>query len=118
ASADGTPPPFGSHLTCGGQLVQPGHLIASGGTLSDFAGAIPRFAPEVNRLVVNRTHLLGMFDVELSWTPGASANGPSTAVEAPSFFTALQEQLGLKLEATRELMDVLVIDHVEHPTED
>ena len=64
------------------------------------------------RIVVNRTGLTGPFSVDLEYSPD------QTATDKPSIFTAVQEQLGLKLEAARGPVDVVVIDHVEHPTED
>ncbi len=72
----------------------------------------------VQRPVVDRTQLTGKYDVDLHWAPfGTDASGSgSPAPDAPSIFTALQEQLGLKLEPTEGLVDVLVIDHVERPT--
>ena len=74
------------------------------------------------RTVVDRTALTGAFDIDLTFSidtsPAAVATSPVAASNAPSVFTALQEQLGLKLESTRGPVDVLVIDHVEHPTED
>jgi uncharacterized protein (TIGR03435 family) len=74
----------------------------------------------VGRVVVDRTELTGPFDVSLRWDPSTTPMGPSpsSAPELPSFFTALQEQLGLKLESTTGPVEVLVIDHVEHRTED
>ena len=65
-----------------------------------------------DRVVVDRTGLTGRFDIELEWSPD------QTATDQPSIFAAVQEQLGLKLESTRGPVDVLVIDHVERPTED
>ncbi len=65
-----------------------------------------------DRVVVDRTGLTGRFDIELEWSPD------QTATDQPSIFTAVQEQLGLKLESTRGPVEVLVIDHVERPTED
>jgi uncharacterized protein (TIGR03435 family) len=61
--------------------------------------------------VLDRTELTGNFDVDLQWTPAAPGASPVTSV-----VTALQEQLGLKLDAQTDVMDVLVIDHVEKPT--
>jgi uncharacterized protein (TIGR03435 family) len=55
----------------------------------------------------------GGFDVNLTWTPNQTAE-----TSGPSLFTALQEQLGLKLESARGPVDVLVIDHIEQPTPD
>jgi bla regulator protein blaR1 len=64
------------------------------------------------RIVVNRTGLPGPFRVDLEYSPDQSAT------DKPSLFTAVQEQLGLRLEADRGPVDVVVIDHVERPTED
>jgi len=86
----------------------------------------------VQRTVVDRTGLSGNYDVDLHWTPeniperaaGTShdqpvtVNGASVDPNGPSLFTALQEQLGLKLESTKGPIDVLVIDHVERPRPD
>jgi uncharacterized protein (TIGR03435 family) len=78
--------------------------------MSSLAG---RIASVVNRPVTDKTGLVGPFDFDLAWTPDDAADQ-----NGPSIFTALQEQLGLKLASTRGPVDVLVIDHVEHPTED
>jgi len=73
----------------------------------------------VRRRVLDRTGLTGRFDFDLEWTPfvtpGPAASGvPPDA--GPNLFTALQEQLGLKLESTRETIAVLVIDSVNQPS--
>jgi len=65
--------------------------------------------------VLDRTGLEGTFDLDLTFTPDAAAI-PIGAAGAPSLFTALQEQLGLKLESAREPVEVLVIDRAEPPT--
>ena len=86
----------------------------------------------VERTVVDRTGLAGNFDFDLRWTPdqlpkrapGTPAdqplrvNGIDIDPNGPSIFTALQEQLGLKLESTRGPVEVLVIDHVQRPVPD
>ena len=104
--------------------VAPGAMFLSGFPLSQLATALSNF---VRRTVVDRTGLEGSFDVELHWTPDQMPQGtpPAGAAPAspsdpngPSIFTAVQEQLGLKLEASRVPQDVLVIDHVELPTPD
>jgi uncharacterized protein (TIGR03435 family) len=82
------------------------------------------------RLVQDRTALTGIYYLSLRWTPSGIArsdapppdqllqlNGVPVDVIDPSLFTALPEQLGLKLTPTRAPLDVLVIDHIEHPTE-
>ena len=63
------------------------------------------------RLVFDRTGLTGKFDADLEWAEEAGS-------DKPSIFGAVQEQLGLKLESVRERIDVVLIDHVERPTED
>jgi len=75
----------------------------------------------MGRVVTDRTRLAGDYAVKLQFTPqrlDASAIPPSGADSVPSLFTALEEQLGLKLEPTRSLVEVLVIDSVERPTPD
>ena len=69
----------------------------------------------VNRTVRDKTGLKGNFDLTLEWTPDDLS--PNAAPGA-SIYTALQEQLGLKLESTRGPVEVLVIDRAEHPTPD
>ena len=85
-------------------------------------------AQVVRRSVVDRTGLTGAFDFDLRFTPelppGAPTdkpflvNGVEIDPHGPSIFTAVQEQLGLKLDATRGPVDVLVVDHVERPAPD
>jgi uncharacterized protein (TIGR03435 family) len=81
-------------------------------------------APYANRKIVNRTNLTGLFDLDLRWLPDllpfvpAGAPPPPTDPDAPPLMTALQEQLGLKLDASRGPVEVLVIDHAEKPTPD
>jgi uncharacterized protein (TIGR03435 family) len=64
------------------------------------------------------------FDIDLKWTPESPAlpfadrTASETPDDRPSIFTALREQLGLKLEPSKGPVEVLVIDSVEHPTED
>jgi uncharacterized protein (TIGR03435 family) len=97
-------------------LRYPGGISARAVTLEFFAGII---APAAGRPVVNETALPGEFDIDLAYTPDLGA-GPSPVAPAadspPSLFTALEEQLGLELEASRGPVQVLVIDRVEVPT--
>ena len=84
----------------------------------------------VGRIVIDKTGLTGKYDFTLKWTPdegqGGWAGGPPRPdgvappppdPSGPSIFTALQEQLGLKLDSQKAVTDVLVIQHVERPTE-
>jgi uncharacterized protein (TIGR03435 family) len=79
----------------------------------------------LDRPVVDQTGLQGRFDFTLNWTPdetqfaalGARIQPPTDDPSAPpNLFTAIQEQLGLRLESTRAPVDVIVIDTVDHPT--
>jgi uncharacterized protein (TIGR03435 family) len=79
-----------------------------------------------DRAVVDKTGIAGMFDFSLNWTPdetqfsamGIHVPPPADNPNAPpGLFTAIQEQLGLKLEPQKIPSEVLVIDHVERPTE-
>ena len=65
------------------------------------------------RVVVDKTNLTGRYDLKLVWTPD---DAPATDNSAPSLFTAIQEQLGLKLESAKESAHVVVIDHIDLPT--
>jgi uncharacterized protein (TIGR03435 family) len=65
--------------------------------------------------VVNRTGLSGDYDIQVSFTP--DSGGCQSGTDSPSLFTAVQEQLGLKLETSRVPVDVLVIDRIERPSE-
>jgi uncharacterized protein (TIGR03435 family) len=119
----------GAKPVCGTGRTAPGMITAIGWKIDALATAI---TPFVNRVVSDRTHLIGLYDFDLKWTPdtlprlpaGAPADQPFTfngvAIDqnGPSLFTALKEQLGLKLESAKGLVDVVAIDRVEHPTPD
>lgn len=72
---------------------------------------------QLHRPVLDRTGLTGKFDMELHWTPDDAAPVPadSKAERAPGLLTALQEQLGLRLESIKGPVDMIVVDHVETP---
>jgi len=86
------------------------HLNGEGLTMTLIAEELSRIT---GRVVVDKTNLTGRYDFKLAWTPD---DVPATDNSAPSLFTAVQEQLGLKLEPAKEAAPVLVIDHVEPPT--
>ena len=66
------------------------------------------------RKVVDKTGITGNYDIELKWTPDDQQSTPDAG---PTLFTALQEQLGLKLISSRGPVDVFIINHVEKPSE-
>ncbi len=74
---------------------------------------------EVGRPVIDKTGITGRYDLKLRWTPDvdSAGAGSSTADAPPSIFTALEEQLGLKLESGKGSVEVLVVDHAEMPSE-
>jgi uncharacterized protein (TIGR03435 family) len=101
-----------------------GVLPATNATMGDFAGVMQTAV--LDRPVVDLTGLTGRFNFTLTWTPDESQFGglgikvppPTEKADAPpGLFTAIQEQLGLKLEPTKAPVDVLVIDHVEKPSD-
>lgn len=59
----------------------------------------------------------GMYDMDLSWTPDSAPPGAPVDPNGPSIFTAIEEQLGLKLQPGIGSMQTLIIDSVEHPTQ-
>jgi uncharacterized protein (TIGR03435 family) len=105
----------------------PGKLEATGvsmGTLTEFISRQPELGADgmfsVGDLVVDKTGLSGIYDWTLTWEPVAEDQTRDTTGSAagPSFFTALQEQLGLRLQKTKGQVEVLVIDHVTRPSPD
>ncbi|HXE07911.1 MAG TPA: TIGR03435 family protein [Acidobacteriaceae bacterium] len=79
---------------------------------------IPLLSNEAGRTVVNQTGLTGKYSFTLKFRPAmAEAEADDGAVSTPDLFTAIQEQLGLKLEPTKGPVDVVVIDHLERPGE-
>jgi uncharacterized protein (TIGR03435 family) len=96
-----------------------GELRAGNATMDDFVRFLQRFV--LDRPAVNQTGIPGRYDFVLQWAPGnqASTSEPNqTAIsdDRPSLFTAIKEQLGLKLEATKTNVAVYVVDHAEMPS--
>jgi uncharacterized protein (TIGR03435 family) len=112
----------GERPTCG-MMVAPGQVMAGGIGITQLALMLSQFT---QRIVVDRTGLTGNYDLDLTFTPDRMPQGPLPPgvqlppidPNGPSVFTAVQEQLGLKLDSERGPVEVLVIDHVERPTPD
>ncbi|HUB28703.1 MAG TPA: TIGR03435 family protein, partial [Terracidiphilus sp.] len=105
-------------------MMGPGNVDAAGISMEDFASGVLSRLPETgDRVVVDKTGLTGKYDFDLKWTP-ESAPRPGTAeadngtadVKTPGLFTALEEQLGLKLESQKGSVATLVVDSVDRPT--
>ena len=102
-----------------------GRIVARG---IDIAALTDLLAPSQRKPVIDRTGLTGRFDIDVTYTPEAFSaaslaqrNGvapPGVDPNGPSLFTALQDQLGLRLEPTRTPIDVVVIDRIEPLTGD
>jgi uncharacterized protein (TIGR03435 family) len=73
----------------------------------------------VGRPVIDRTGLTGRYDLKLKWTPSeleGARNAAADSQSGPSLFTALQEQLGLRLESSKVPAEYLIVDHADMPT--
>jgi len=130
-SEDQTPPAAlqgaggrGTGLTRGAMRLGRGDFEGQAQTMEIFAKALG--ALYAGRPVIDKTGLKGLYDIKLQWNPDPVLNGPaappaagngSTAPSGPSLFTAIEEQLGLKLESSRGPLPVLVIDNVQKPSE-
>jgi uncharacterized protein (TIGR03435 family) len=110
-------------LGCGGMSMGPSMVKGVGVPI---ANLIPMLSRILGRTVLDKTQLNGNFDISMQWTPDESqapqfqTDGPKPApsdATGPTIFTALQEQLGLKLESQKGPVDMFVIDHVEKPSE-
>jgi uncharacterized protein (TIGR03435 family) len=106
---------------CGVIMGGPGRMNFRGVTMEVLAAQL---SSRVGRTVVDRTGLEGRFDLDVEFAPAPppGSNGDPAAIDRPadaaaSIYTALQEQLGLKLDSQKRSIDVTVIDSVEHPTE-
>lgn len=112
----------------GMMMMNPGSLEAHGGGMFFLSHALSSI---VGRTVVDKTGLTGTYDFKLQWTPdeaamlmahvGSEGGPPNGGMPAdtggPSLFTALEEQLGLKLESQKSMVDVIVIDRIDPPSE-
>jgi uncharacterized protein (TIGR03435 family) len=127
--APGTPPPRPGGSMPRGNIS----LMIGGGELHaasiPFANFVATLSQILGRTVVDKTDLKGLYDFDLKWTPDVGqAVGPAGALppgvelppiypSGPSLVTALQEQLGLRLESAKGPVQVLVIDSVQRPSE-
>lgn len=118
------PPQPGQKLDCG-FMIGFGRMNVGGMPIVQLARAL---SPMVGRVVLDKTELSGAYDFEMTYAPEGLGGGPPPLLNgappptfdpnAPTVFTALQEQLGLKLDSQRGPVEVLVIDRVEPATAD
>jgi len=129
----GPPPPPGMsgpmprHLPPGSSMMRissnRAEASVSGGTMQQLASMLTGQEEIGSRLIVDKTGLTGKYDWYLAWTPASARVGTepkgadgSSDSDAPGLLTALQEQLGLRLEAQKAPVQVIVIDHLEPPS--
>ena len=119
--------------------MKPGMMRMGRGLLSgsqtELAFLIQSLSQIMGRNILNQTGLTGKYDFELKWTPDQStangplgggipgppppgvSEGPAPDPDGPTIFTALQEQLGLKLDSGKGPVEIIVIDHAAKPKE-
>jgi uncharacterized protein (TIGR03435 family) len=111
----------------GTMRMGPGQLMGQGIPITTLVNLL---AQQLHKTVIDKTGLSGKYDLELTWTPdqgsdpmfkgadgGQPRAEPAPDASGPSIFTALQEQLGLKLQSAKGPVETLVIDHIEMPSE-
>lgn len=117
AARTGQPSPYPANtptwIPCG-LLNRPGRMVSGGFGFAEFLAAL---SAQVGRPVIDRTGLSGKWDFFVTYAPNSLTAGPASDANAPDLFTALEEQLGLKLESTQGPADVFVIDRLERPVE-
>jgi uncharacterized protein (TIGR03435 family) len=111
-------PVYSLGLAKGGSKLEPadrGGLFTTGRTFLRGSVDLPQLAnaltPVLGRVVLENTGLKGLYKFALTWAPD------DPTADGPSIFTAIQEQLGLKLESTKGPVQVLVIEHAQKPSE-
>lgn len=108
----------------GMMMIRNGQMTAQAITISNLASSLSRME---HREVIDKTGLTGKYDISLRWTPdddqatampGEKQDAEAAAANSgPSIFTALQEQLGLRLEPIKGPVDTIVVDHIEMPSD-
>jgi bla regulator protein blaR1 len=122
---NGTDGPVGAPGT---SWMHPGKITAQAVPIADLVRLLSIL--QSDHTIFDKTRLTGKYDLALQWTPddgpppmvegtggGKPSNDSAPDAFGPSLFTALQEQLGLRLESQKEPVDVIVIDHIEKPSE-
>jgi uncharacterized protein (TIGR03435 family) len=118
AAREGKPSPYppntSTYVPCGLRNA-PGRITSGGFGFAEFLSAL---SVQTGRAVVDHTGLSGQWDLHVEYAPGPGTAGAPTDANLPDLFTALQEQLGLKLESTTGPVEVFVIDRLERPAPD
>jgi uncharacterized protein (TIGR03435 family) len=113
AAQEGTPLPASDRILCG-RTMRDGTMLGGGLPMQTIADSIDGYT---GRRVFDRTGLTGDWDFDLTFAEAAPAGTPPRP-DAPTIFTALPDQLGLRLESGRAPVEITVIDRLERPTPD
>ena len=116
----------GNSPRAGMLMMSPGQINGMAIPISTLINILSR---QLQRTILDKTGLAGRYDITLQWTPDPSEGmgfpggpgappPPSDSAGGPSIFTAMEEQLGLRLNSTKGPVQTLVIDHIDPPTED
>lgn len=105
--------PCPDNAVCGAWFAYRNQIEGKRITTSQVADALTF---ELDRVVIDQTGLHKTFDIKLTWSPDTDQNGKSDDGEGASIFTAIQEQLGLKLRAAKAPVDIIVVDRIERPS--
>jgi uncharacterized protein (TIGR03435 family) len=108
-----TPPSDPPEARCGGMFGN-GQIVSGGITFDQLVFSLSGLA---GGQVMNRTGLQGYYALKLTWAPPRGPNDAPPTDDRPDFFTALQEQLGLKLQPEKATLPVFVVDSIERPSE-
>ncbi|HLJ25595.1 MAG TPA: M56 and DUF3738 domain-containing protein [Candidatus Angelobacter sp.] len=118
---NGTKRQDGQPIGQGIWMLGRGNLVSQGQPIESLISVLSR---QLDRPILDKTGLKGQYDYTLQWTPedsptdgGKPGAQPAPESSGPSIFAAIQEKLGLKLEPKKGPMQVLVIDHIEEPSE-
>jgi uncharacterized protein (TIGR03435 family) len=104
-------------------MRRPGELVAQGCGIEQFANVLGQSEMGVGRMVKDKTGLTGKYSFTLNWAPdhpqlsGGMVPPESGDDSGPSIFTAVEGQLGLKLQPGTEIIDTVVVDRLERPTQ-
>jgi uncharacterized protein (TIGR03435 family) len=104
-------PKLEASTTNTGSITRGGQFDCSYSSMDDLASLL---SSAMDRMIIDQTKLTGSYKFTLRWNPGESLN-PNP--DLPGIFTAIQKQLGLKLVPTKGPVEILIIDHVESPSQ-
>ena len=109
-----------STLDCGAPDARCGVSLGAASIVAErirIVDVLPSFSSLAGRPVVDRTRLMGFYALTLRWAPPRAPDSDAPVDDTPEFFTALQEQLGLKVQPDMMKMPVFIVDAIERPSE-